>query len=128
MRVADLMQKDVQTIAPDAPIAELVQMLADYHVSGLPVVTASGKVLGVVTATDVLQASADVNDPETWSQRLENMAVQDLMTSQPHMIGPDAPEILQLAAVAVKAGLTKRQFDACVAIHPTMAEEMVLLK
>lgn len=45
-----------------------------------------------------------------------------------HMIGPDAPEILQLAAVAVKAGLTKRQFDECVAIHPTMAEELVLLK
>jgi glutathione reductase (NADPH) len=45
-----------------------------------------------------------------------------------HMIGPDAPEILQMAAVAVKAGLTKAQFDACVAIHPTMAEELVLLK
>jgi glutathione reductase (NADPH) len=45
-----------------------------------------------------------------------------------HMIGPDAPEILQLAAVAVKGGLTKAQFDACVAIHPTMAEELVLLK
>jgi glutathione reductase (NADPH) len=45
-----------------------------------------------------------------------------------HMIGPEAPEILQLAAVAVKAGLTKAQFDACVAIHPTMAEELVLLK
>jgi glutathione reductase (NADPH) len=45
-----------------------------------------------------------------------------------HMIGPDAPEILQMAAVAVRAGLTKSQFDACVAIHPTMAEELVLLK
>ncbi|MET0659909.1 MAG: FAD-dependent oxidoreductase, partial [Steroidobacteraceae bacterium] len=45
-----------------------------------------------------------------------------------HMIGPDAPEILQMAAVAVKAGLTKAQFDECVAIHPTMAEELVLLK
>ena len=45
-----------------------------------------------------------------------------------HMIGPDAPEILQMAAVAVKAKLTKAQFDACVAIHPTMAEELVLLK
>jgi len=45
-----------------------------------------------------------------------------------HMIGPDAPEILQPAAVAVKAGLTKAQFDDCVAIHPTMAEELVLLK
>jgi len=45
-----------------------------------------------------------------------------------HMIGPEAPEILQLAAVAVKAGLTKADFDATIAIHPTMAEELVLLK
>jgi glutathione reductase (NADPH) len=45
-----------------------------------------------------------------------------------HMIGPDAPEILQVVAVAVKAGLTKAQFDECVAIHPTMAEELVLLR
>ncbi|KTF69850.1 glutathione-disulfide reductase [Sphingomonas sp. HT-1] len=45
-----------------------------------------------------------------------------------HMIGPDAPEILQAAAVAVKAGLTKDAFDATVALHPSMAEELVLLK
>ncbi|HWK74193.1 MAG TPA: glutathione-disulfide reductase [Povalibacter sp.] len=45
-----------------------------------------------------------------------------------HMIGPDAPELLQVMAVAVKAGLRKAQLDECVAIHPTMAEELVLLK
>jgi glutathione reductase (NADPH) len=45
-----------------------------------------------------------------------------------HMIGPDSPEILQAAAVAVKAGLTKRQFDDTVALHPTMSEELVLMK
>jgi glutathione reductase (NADPH) len=45
-----------------------------------------------------------------------------------HMIGPDAPEILQAAAVAVKAGLTKDAFDETVALHPSMAEELVLLK
>ncbi|MBO6609650.1 glutathione-disulfide reductase [Altererythrobacter sp.] len=45
-----------------------------------------------------------------------------------HMIGPEAAEIMQAAAVAVKAGLTKADFDATVAIHPTMAEELVLLK
>ncbi|MDX3908529.1 MAG: glutathione-disulfide reductase [Sphingobium sp.] len=45
-----------------------------------------------------------------------------------HMIGPDAPEILQAAAVAVKAGLTKQDFDDTVALHPSMAEELVLLK
>ena len=35
---------------------------------------------------------------------------------------------MQAAAVAVKAGLTKEQFDQTVAIHPTMAEELVLLR
>ncbi|MGQ0659636.1 glutathione-disulfide reductase [Sphingosinicella sp.] len=45
-----------------------------------------------------------------------------------HMIGPDAPEILQAAAIAVKAGLTKAQFDDTIALHPTMAEELVLMR
>ena len=45
-----------------------------------------------------------------------------------HMIGPDAPEILQAAAVAVKAGLKKSDFDKTVALHPTMAEELVLMR
>jgi glutathione reductase (NADPH) len=45
-----------------------------------------------------------------------------------HMIGPDAPEILQVLAVAVKARLRKSQLDECMAIHPTMAEELVLMK
>jgi glutathione reductase (NADPH) len=45
-----------------------------------------------------------------------------------HMIGPDAPEILQALAIAVKAGLTKADFDRTVALHPTMAEELVLMR
>ena len=45
-----------------------------------------------------------------------------------HMLGPDAPEILQAVAIAVKAGLTKAQFDETVALHPSMAEELVLMR
>lgn len=45
-----------------------------------------------------------------------------------HMIGPDSSEILQAAAVAVKAGLNKQAFDDTVALHPSMSEELVLLK
>jgi glutathione reductase (NADPH) len=45
-----------------------------------------------------------------------------------HIVGPDAPEMIQLAAIAVKAGLTKAQWDATCAVHPTMAEELVTLK
>ncbi|MGE5063945.1 MAG: glutathione-disulfide reductase [Myxococcales bacterium] len=45
-----------------------------------------------------------------------------------HMIGPDAPEILQAAAIAVKAKLKKADFDETIALHPTMAEELVLMR
>ena len=45
-----------------------------------------------------------------------------------HMIGPESPEILQAAAIAVRAGLTKADFDATVALHPSMAEELVLMR
>ena len=45
-----------------------------------------------------------------------------------HLIGPDSAEILQAAAVAVKAGLTKQAFDDTMALHPSMAEELVLMK
>jgi glutathione reductase (NADPH) len=45
-----------------------------------------------------------------------------------HIVGTDSPEIIQLAAVAVKAGLTKPQWDATCALHPTAAEELVTLR
>ena len=45
-----------------------------------------------------------------------------------HIVGPESPEMIQLAAIAVKAGLTKAQWDATCAVHPTMAEELVTLK
>ncbi|KFM77474.1 Glutathione reductase, partial [Stegodyphus mimosarum] len=45
-----------------------------------------------------------------------------------HMVGPSCDEILQGFAVAIKMGATKKQFDDCVAIHPTSAEELVTMR
>ena len=45
-----------------------------------------------------------------------------------HMVGADAPEIVQGFAVALKCGATKRQFDATLGIHPTAAEEFVTMR
>lgn len=45
-----------------------------------------------------------------------------------HLIGPEAPELIQLAAVAVNMGATKKQFDDTVAVHPSAAEEMVTMR
>lgn len=45
-----------------------------------------------------------------------------------HIVGPGAGELIQLAAIAVKMGATKEDFDRTVAVHPTMAEELVTLR
>jgi glutathione reductase (NADPH) len=45
-----------------------------------------------------------------------------------HMLGPEAGEIIQGLAVAMKCGATKAQFDATVGIHPTSAEEFVTMR
>lgn len=45
-----------------------------------------------------------------------------------HMIGPDSAEIIQGIAIAIKCGATKAQFDDTVAVHPSSAEEFVLMK
>jgi glutathione reductase (NADPH) len=45
-----------------------------------------------------------------------------------HVVGPDAPEIIQMAAIAMKLGVTKQQWDSTCAVHPTLAEELVTLR
>lgn len=45
-----------------------------------------------------------------------------------HIVAPGAAEMIQFAAVAIKMGVTKADFDRTVAVHPTMAEEIVLLR
>jgi len=45
-----------------------------------------------------------------------------------HLLGPDAAEIVQMAAIALRLGVTKAQFDATMALHPTAAEELVTLR
>jgi glutathione reductase (NADPH) len=45
-----------------------------------------------------------------------------------HMVGPDAGEVMQGLAIALKAGATKRVFDETIGIHPTTAEEFVTMR
>jgi glutathione reductase (NADPH) len=45
-----------------------------------------------------------------------------------HIVGPDAGELIQLIGIAVKMGATKADFDATMAVHPTMAEELVTMR
>ena len=73
-----------------------------------------------------LKATLSGRDERTMMKLVVDSATQRVLGA--HMVGTDAPEIIQGVAIAVKAGLTKQQFDATVAIHPTAAEEFVTLR
>ncbi|HZD25407.1 MAG TPA: glutathione-disulfide reductase, partial [Alphaproteobacteria bacterium] len=70
----------------------------------------------------------------TLSGRDEQMLMKLIVAPQTdrvlglHIVGPDAAEIVQGFAVAIKSGATKAQFDATVGIHPSAAEELVTMR
>ena len=88
MRVAELMQSDVRTVRDDASVAEAVAYLADGHISGMPVVDGTGRVIGVVSSSDVLTAEAEADDPGARRELLENTSVREIMTARPYTVAP----------------------------------------
>lgn len=91
MKVAELMQPNVRTISSDACVADVVVSLADGHISGLPVVDKGGRIIGVVSATDVLTAEAETeaDSPAVGRQLIEETSVRDIMTPRPYIVAPD---------------------------------------
>jgi glutathione reductase (NADPH) len=66
-------------------------------------------------------------DPERMLMKLVVRKSDDVVVGC-HIVGPGAGELIQLAGVAVKAGLTKQDWDDTCAVHPTVAEELVTLR
>lgn len=54
MQAKDIMTRDVATVPPDASIREAAKLMTDRRLSGLPVVTADGRIIGILTASDLL--------------------------------------------------------------------------
>jgi len=66
------------------------------------------------------------NQERTFMKLVVDAASQRVVGA--HMVGPEAGEIIQGIAIAVKLGATKAQFDATIGIHPTAAEEFVTMR
>ena len=88
MKVAELMQRNVRTVGSDATVADAIVSLADGHVSGMPVVDGAGKVIGVLSTTDLLTAEAEAGDSAARQSLLENTPVRDIMTPRPFTVAP----------------------------------------
>jgi len=92
---ADLMTRDVATVTPDASIRELAELMHDHRVHGVPVVE-DGRVVGVVSSSDVLWFAERVDRPEPappdydpWDH-LDEFRVRDIMTADYFGVSPSA--------------------------------------
>jgi CBS domain-containing protein len=90
MRVADLMQTQLKVVRTDDTISDALALLADSHVSGVPVVDESGHLVGVLSSSDILEALAEHTDPAAREAVFDETLVRDLMTPRPQSISPDA--------------------------------------
>jgi CBS domain-containing protein len=86
MKVAEIMETDVRTVTIDTPVSEVLVSLADGQVTGLPVVDARKRVIGVVSSTDVIAAQAEPRDAGERRILLEETPVRDIMTPRPLLI------------------------------------------
>jgi len=105
MKVADFMAHRVVTVAPDAPILDAARLMLDHKISGLPVVDATGRVVGIISEPDLLrQRDGGEGKPGAyWLQfmiekpqsagetaRFLDRKVSEAMTPDPIVVAPSA--------------------------------------
>ena len=114
----DIMTREVITIGPEASVKELAKLLEAHRISGAPVLDEKAALVGVVTQSDLVQRSRDLDlppalnvldlhlfleTPSHFQKRLEKLLgdrVKDIMTVSPLTLTPDMPvnEIARLMA------------------------------
>lgn len=107
-RVSDVMTRDVVTTRNDATLAEALTYLATQHISGVAVIDGRQALVGVISRSDIMEAEAEVFDPDLRSRLLEDTMVRDVMSSPALTIGPEAE--LREAALAMEYGDVHRLF------------------
>jgi CBS domain-containing protein len=103
------MTREVVTIGPEASVEDLAKLLESRRISGVPVLDAQGLLVGVVTQSDLVQRSRDLElppalnildlhlfleTPSHFQKRLEKLLgnkVKDVMTRDPVTVSPDTP-------------------------------------
>lgn len=88
MRVAELMEKSVLTVGGEATVADVIVTMSDAHVSSLPVVDRHGRMLGVVSTTDVLNAEAEAEGGGL-KTLLGKTTAATIMTTRPLGVSPE---------------------------------------
>jgi CBS domain-containing protein len=90
MKVAELMRTDVKTVDLDATVGDAITTLADVHVSALPVTDPRGRIVGVVSTTDILSTLSETTEPDARERLIDATPVREIMTPRSRVITPDA--------------------------------------
>ena len=109
LQARDIMTREVITVRPGASVTEVARLLEERRISGVPVVDDSGRLVGIITQSDLVQRSRDLElppalhildlhlfleTPAGFQRRLEKMLsdrVEDVMTREVITIGPATP-------------------------------------
>jgi CBS domain-containing protein len=112
----DIMTREVISIGPQASVTEAANLLEQYRISGMPVLAPDGRLLGVITQSDLVQRARDLElppainlldihmflvTPARFQKRLEKMlggTVAEVMTAAPITISPETP-VKEVAAL-----------------------------
>jgi acetoin utilization protein AcuB len=91
MLVADLMRRNVRTVAASDTLADAVAALTDAEVSALPVLDERGKPVGLVTNREILGATLGGAERDGRSRSPDMISVVEFMGLWPHTVEPDTP-------------------------------------
>jgi CBS domain-containing protein len=120
MKVRDIMNAGAPTVEPDASVAEVTSTMLDLNLPGLPVVDRSGRVLGIVTETDLVHKHArlhlpryigilggvvplDMHRTDEDMRRIVGVKAQEIMTTEVIQIAPD-DDVDDAATLMVERG------------------------
>lgn len=108
LTVRDVMTTELVSIHPEDTVGEVIRLLADSRVSGLPVVDSRRRLLGVVSTTDVLSAAAEAEDDTARERLLRDTMAREIMTARGLVVEPDLE--LREAALQMEYGDVRRLF------------------
>ena len=106
MKAADVMTRDVMTVRPETPVAQAIRLMLDNNFSGLPVMNADGKMVGILTEGDLLRRSETGTERHRprWLEilmgpariageyvRTHGRKVEDIMTTGVVSVAADTP-------------------------------------
>ena len=116
LQARDILTKDVITATPETTVTEVAALLEQHRISGVPVVDAGGRVVGVITQSDLVARARDLElppaialfdlrvfleTPSHFKKRLEKMlgvTVDEVMTPSPITVSPETP-VKEIAAL-----------------------------